>query len=161
MIVLLMGVSGSGKTTIGNLLADTLRWRFYDGDDFHPAANVQKMSSGIPLDDDDRQPWLNALNTLMRECNERNESAVVACSALKNSYREILAKEINDLHFVYLKGDYELIVQRLHSRKGHFMKPGMLRSQFDALEEPGTGVMIEIDAPPHDVVSMIRKALGV
>ncbi|PYS80122.1 MAG: gluconate kinase, partial [Acidobacteria bacterium] len=134
MVIILMGVSGSGKTTIGRRLADELGWKFYDGDDFHPRANVEKMAHGVPLDDEDRAPWLESLRDLIRSCLVRGESAVLACSALKRSYRQYLLIDENVM-LVYLKGDYELIEERLEGRSEHFMKPKMLDSQFDALEE--------------------------
>ena len=125
MVIILMGVSGSGKTTIGRRLADELGWKFYDGDDYHPRANVEKMARGVPLDDDDRAPWLESLRDLIRSCLARGESAVLACSALKRSYRQHLLID-ESVKLVYLKGDYELIEDRLEGRRGHFMKPEML-----------------------------------
>ena len=155
-----MGVSGSGKTTIGRGLADELGWKFYDGDDFHPRANVEKMARGLPLDDDDRAPWLESLRDLIRSCLARGESAVLACSALKRSYREYLLID-ESVRLVYLKGDYELIEERLEGRRGHYMKPKMLDSQFAALEEPRRGLTVDISLPPEKIIETIRSRFGV
>jgi gluconokinase len=160
MVLVVMGVAGSGKTTVGRRLADELGWEFYDADDFHPAANVEKMTRGVPLDDADRKPWLEALGRLVRACLERGASAVLACSALKRSYREhLLVGE--GVKLVYLKGEYGLIRGRLRGRGGHFMKPQMLDSQFDALEEPEPESHFDAAAPPDEIVRAIRGRLGV
>ena len=160
MVIVLMGVAGSGKTTIGRGLADELGWKFYDGDDFHPRANVEKMARGLPLDDDDRAPWLESLRDLIRSCLARGESAVLACSALKRSYREYLLIDEN-VELVYLKGDYELIEGRLEGRRGHYMKPKLLDSQFAALEEPERGLTVDISLPPEKIIETIRSRFGV
>lgn len=160
MFIVLMGVTGSGKTTIGRELARELGWRFYDADDFHPAANVEKMSRGVPLDDDDRAPWLAALRELVRGCVERGENAVLACSALKERYRDYLLID-EDVKLVYLKGDYELIRARLEGRGGHFMKPAMLDSQFAALEEPERALTVDVSWPPAEIIEAVRDGLGV
>ena len=160
MVIVLMGVSGSGKTTVGRGLADELGWKFYDGDDFHPRANVEKMARGEPLDDDDRAPWLESLRDLIRSCLARGESAVLACSALKRSYREYLLID-ESVELVYLKGDYELIEERLEGRRGHYMKPKMLDSQFAALEEPERGLTVDISLPPEKIIGTIRSRFGV
>lgn len=157
--MILMGVAGSGKTTVGRLLAERTGATFYDADDFHPPANVEKMRGGVPLTDEDRMPWLEALRTLVASCLERGERAVLACSALKEKYRERLLVD-ERVKFVYLKGDYELIEQRLKNRGGHFMKREMLDSQFDALEEPRRALHVEIDARPEEIVESIRDGLG-
>jgi len=160
MVIVLMGVAGSGKTTIGRGLADELGWKFYDGDDFHPRANVEKMARGVPLDDEDRAPWLESLRDLIRSCLVRGEGAVLACSALKRSYREYLLID-EAVKLVYLKGDYELIEERLEGRRGHYMKPKMLDSQFAALEEPERGLTVDISLPPEKIIETIRSRFGV
>lgn len=159
MIIVLMGVSGSGKTTVGRLLARQLGWRYYEADEYHSRANVEKMRAGIPLDDDDRGPWLEALRELIRGCLARDESAVLACSALKESYREFLLID-ERVALIYLKVDYEIIQQRLDHRRGHFMNPSLLRSQFDALEEPAADTHVDGSPSPGEVVRAIRARLG-
>ena len=139
MIVILMGVAGSGKTTVGRLLASALGWRFYEGDDFHPRANIDKMQRGIPLTDDDRWPWLQALRQVIDACQAQGTSAVMACSALKQTYRDYLMHGCDEVKLVYLKGSYALLYQRLAQRRGHFMPAGLLTSQFATLEEPCRG----------------------
>ena len=136
MIVVLFGVAGSGKTTIGCLLAHELGWKFYDADEFHPARNVEKMRRGIALTDVDRGPWLKRLRELLRECMARKENAILACSALKKKYRAFL--QLNcEIRWIYLKGEYDLIVDRLEQRRSHFMNANLLRNQFEILEEAG------------------------
>ena len=162
MIILLMGPAGSGKTTVGGLLAAQVSWEFADGDDFHPPANIAKMSRGIPLTDEDRLPWLQSIRDAMQQWQAEGKSAVVACSALKRSYRELLgigpnAKEVK---LVYLKGTYDLLLERLHSRRGHYMKEKMLSSQLADLEEPADALTIDISESPQQIVSEIRKHLG-
>jgi gluconokinase len=159
MVVVLMGVAGSGKTTVGRMLAAATGATFYDADDFHPEANVEKMRRGVPLTDDDRGPWLEALRALVASCLERGERAVLACSALKEEYRERLRVD-GRVRFVYLKGDYELIEARLRGRSGHFMKPQMLESQFDALEEPSHALEVDVAATPEEIVETIKGRLG-
>jgi gluconokinase len=160
MVIILMGVTGSGKTTIGRGLARELGWPFYDADDFHPAANVEKMSRGVPLDDADRAPWLAALRELVRGLVESGGHAVLACSALKKSYRDYLLID-GRVRLVYLKGDDGLIRERLRDRRGHFMEAAMLDSQFAALEEPEGALRVDISPPPAEVVEAIRDGLGV
>lgn len=160
MVIVLMGVAGSGKTTIGRALARELGWKFYDADDFHPAANVGKMRGGVPLDDADRTPWLEALRDLVRACLERGESAVVACSALKEKYRAYLLVD-ETVKLVYLKGDYELIRERLGGRRGHFMRPELLESQFAALEEPGRESHFNVSSTPEEIIEAVRSRLRV
>jgi gluconokinase len=161
MIILLMGVAGSGKTTIGRRLAADLGWRFYDADDFHPPANVAKMAAGTPLTDADRTPWLQALRTRIETSLGSGENAIVGCSALKASYRAILQPRADEpIHFVYLRGSPELLAARLAGRTGHFMKPGMLASQLSTLEEPANALIVDIAQPPADVVADIRKHLS-
>jgi len=159
MVIILMGVSGSGKTTIGQLLAQRLSWTFYDGDDFHPSANVEKMRNGIPLTDDDRDSWLTALQQLIDTLLQQHRSAVLVCSALKHSYRVRLQRHLQDVRFVYLKGDYDLIRQRLATRQGHFMQADLLGSQFATLEEPQGVFTVDIDQSPEAIVACIREAL--
>jgi gluconokinase len=146
MILILMGVSGSGKSTIGQALAQTFDWEFVEADTLHPKENIEKMSQGIPLDDRDRDPWLKAIRQKIVEIQAAGHSAVVACSALKQSYRDILrGNQDEGLHFVYLKGSPKTLKQRLIHREGHFMKADMLDSQFAALEEPAYEIEVNID----------------
>jgi gluconokinase len=152
---LLMGVSGSGKTTIGKALAKKLGWDFYDADDFHTSENKAKMRAGIPLNDNDRVPWLVSLHALISNCLRENKNGVLACSALKESYRHILQSGNQDLLIVYLKGDYDLIWGRMMARSDHYMKPEMLRSQFEALEEPTYGVTVDISHSVEEIVTTI------
>jgi gluconokinase len=160
MIILVMGVSGSGKTTIGSQLAESLHWQFHDADDFHPAANIEKMRRNIPLTDADRQPWLMALQQAIEEWLQAQTNAVLACSALKVEYRQRLC--LSPLvKLVYLKGSFELIQQRLQQRQGHYMKADLLQSQFDTLEEPEAAIQVDIDQPPSAIVAEIRTALNV
>jgi gluconokinase len=160
MFVIVMGVSGCGKSTIGRLLAERLDCPFYDGDDFHPAANIAKMSQGIPLNDEDRAGWLAALADLIRSSLQKGESGVLACSALKQHYRDILRVDDKQVKFVYLKGSYELIKARMLARPGHYMKPGMLDSQFAALEEPVDAVTVSIENSPQEIVSLVLTGLS-
>jgi gluconokinase len=161
MIIILMGVSGSGKTTIGKRLAQALGWPFYDGDQFHPPANVARMQQGIPLTDEDRWPWLRVLRAHIETWLQQDMSAVLACSALKQAYRKYLILHEDEVKLVYLKGNYDLIHERLAQRRDHFMPPGLLASQFAALEEPERGVIVDIVHPPETIVALIREQLGV
>ncbi|MER3480968.1 MAG: gluconate kinase [Meiothermus sp.] len=159
MVVVLMGVAGSGKTTVGRLLAQELGWPFYDADDFHPPENLEKMRSGHPLTEEDRRPWLGALRGLLQEVQARGQNAVLACSALKQSFREALS-EGYEVRFVYLKGSPELIAHRLAKRQGHFFPPELLASQLGALEPPQAGLEADITLPPEAVARLIRETLG-
>ena len=159
MIIIVMGVAGSGKTTIGSRLADELSWKFYDADDFHSESHRAKMSLGIALTDADRAGWLITLKELIAENIQQNISAVLACSALKDSYRNTL-KVDQQVKFIYLKGTYEQIKIRLNKRIGHFMSAGMLDSQFDTLEEPQNTLTIDIAHTPQEIISIIRKGFN-
>jgi len=159
MIVIVMGVVGSGKTTVGQLLAEQLGWGFADADDFHSASNVEKIRRGIALDDDDRRPWLESLRAAINGWIAEKRNFVLACSALKRSYRRELSVG-PDVQFVYLKGSAELIAQRLRSRHGHFAGEQILASQFADLEEPEDAVTVEIAMTPQQIVSEIREKLG-
>jgi gluconokinase len=162
VILIVFGVSGAGKTTIGKLLAEGLGWRFYEADDFHPRANIEKMRSGLPLTDEDRWPWLKLLREQITRSLAAKENAVLACSALKRSYRECL-RVSDDVKFVFLRGNYAQIEKQLRQRQGHFMNPGLLRSQFADLEEPEAGedvLTIELGRTPEELVSEIKTKLG-
>ena len=159
MIVVLMGVSGVGKTTLGRLLAADLGWSFLDADDFHPAANVEKMARGLPLTDADREPWLESLTAALRQRLARGESAVLACSALKQAYRDRLRFDPS-VRFVHLKADPEVIRGRLEQRRGHFFAPELLASQLEALEEPEGALAVDVTEPPEVVVRRIVHGLG-
>jgi gluconokinase len=161
--LVVMGVSGSGKSTIGEKLAQRLGWSYEDGDRFHPPSNVAKMSAGQPLTDEDRWPWLRAIADEIDRVCEAGEHAVIACSALKRAYRGVLVHGRNDVRIIYLKGTQELIASRLAQRKGHFMPPGLLASQFKTLEPPGPDenpVTVSIDAPVETIVDDIVRQLG-
>jgi gluconokinase len=160
MVVILMGVTASGKTTVGHRLAAELRWSFYDADDFHPTANIDKMRRGIPLTDADRWPWLEALRQQVQLCLADGADAVLACSALKDTYRHYLGID-PQVTWVYLKADRELIRQRLQQRHGHFMNPDLLDSQFATLEEPTQGLSLDAAHEPAVIVSAIRQALQI
>lgn len=155
MFIILMGVSGSGKTTVGNALAHELGWTFFDGDDYHPERNVAKMRSGIPLTDEDRMDWLLTLAELISDNLERSEPGVLACSALKQQYRDFLEVDPERVKFVYLKGSREMISARMQDRKDHFMQSGMLDSQFNTLEEPLDALMVDINLCPEEIVKSI------
>lgn len=161
-VIVVMGVSGSGKTTIGALLAGLLHWEFADADAFHPAANVQKMAGGIPLSDEDRRPWLRTIAAWIDERRSVGRHAVVTCSALKRSYRAIIIDGRKDIALVYLKGEKSLIAHRMACRHEHFMPVALLQSQFDTLEEPGPDehpLIVSIDARPHEIAEQIIAAL--
>lgn len=159
MIIVIMGVSGAGKTTVGRVLAHGLGWPFYDADDFHPQANRDKMQRGEPLSDADRLPWLDALHELLAGMALGSRDGVLACSALKQSYRERLAAGVPDLRFVYLRGDASLLRLRLARRSGHFMPIELLQSQLDTLEEPGDALVVDVEPSPESIAATIRQSL--
>jgi gluconokinase len=162
-VLIVMGVSGSGKSTVGALLAARLRWEFADADWFHSTENVDKMHGGIALTDEDRGPWLRALADWIEEMRRAGRHGVLACSALKRRYREVLAGGRPDVRFAYLKGDAQLIARRIATRHEHFMPPALLWSQLDALEAPGPDenpIIVSIDAPPGEIAARILSALN-
>lgn len=153
-VFIVMGVSGSGKTTIGKTLADKLNIPFYDADDFHFQSNINKMKNGHALNDDDRQPWLELLSNKLEQW-EQTTGAVLACSSLKESYRKILAIKVKNLNWVYLKGSFSVIEKRMNNREDHYMKSTLLQSQFDALEEPSYGLHLDIVLNKKDIINHI------
>ena len=159
MVIVLMGVAGAGKTTVGQLLASELGWRFEDADTYHPAANVQKMRNGIPLTDADRVPWLEKLRALISGWIAEGKDAVLACSGLKHSYRKLL-RVAPEVHFAYLKVTPDLLHQRLRARAGHFMTERMIESQLADLEEPENAIVLDGHEPPEKIVGEIRTRLG-
>lgn len=159
MVVILMGVSGSGKTTVGRILARDLGWPFFEGDDFHPQANIDKMARGKALTDEDRRPWLAAIGRQIDALLARGEDAVMACSALKQAYRDRLKAGRACVRFVYLQGSLELIQERLKERRGHYMKAELLASQFQALEEPLGALTVDIRQAPEVIARAIVRAL--
>ncbi len=162
-VIVLMGVSGCGKSTTGKRLSVTLDWPFRDADTFHPPANIAKMSAGEPLDDADRTPWLRAIAAWIDEHRTNGTRAIVSCSALVRRYRDVLIGERSDVGLVYLKGSFALIADRLSRRRGHFMPPELLKSQFDALEPPLTeerALEISVRLPPKAVVEQIMTGFG-
>ncbi len=161
MIILVMGVSGSGKTTVGKLLADNLGWTFSDADAFHSPENVEKMQQGIPLSEADRTPWLQDLQSAIKYWLQENKNVVLACSALKDSYRQFLVVDSNRIKLVYLKGPYQLIQQRLQTRQNHYMSDQLLDSQFNTLEEPLDTIYMDVAQPPQTIVQNIRTALAI
>lgn len=160
MVIILMGVAGAGKTTVGQRLAGALGWRFLEGDDFHPPANVAKMAAGTPLTDEDRLPWLQRLRELITDALARGEDAVLACSALKQSYRVMLTVDPARERWVFLWAPREVIAARLAKRTGHFMPPSLLDSQIATLEAPAEALQVDVTPGPDEVVATIRAKLG-
>jgi gluconokinase len=155
-----MGVAGSGKSTVGSLLARRLGWRFIEADDYHSRSEIEHMHAGQPLSDEERQPWLAKLRQVLVDCVARHENAVLACSALKESYRRELTVDADTVRLVYLKGDPAVIRQRLQRRVGHFARENLLASQYAALEEPGQALTIDIDDAPEQIAQRISDGLG-
>lgn len=160
MVIILMGPMGCGKTTIGKILAEKLGGSFYDGDDFHPEKNVEKMRAGIALTDEDRKLWLENLHGNIQRWLKDKENTILACSALKQAYRDILGVDQNTVRTVYLKGSYELLRKRIEERQHLYMDKNLLRSQLDTLEEPKDGLTVDISAAPEIVVSTIINNLN-
>ena len=159
MIVIVMGVSGTGKTTLGREVATRLDWDFIEGDDYHPEANIEKMRSGIPLNDDDRGPWLERLNKRLNSFQHEGKSVVLACSALKERYRQQLNKGLMNVRYIFLYGDSELIRQRLDARNGHFMPSKLLESQMTTLEPPKNAILIPIHLTTEVQAGLVIEAL--
>jgi gluconokinase len=159
VVVIIMGATGAGKTTIGTMLAAELNWQFADADAFHPPANIEKMSKGIPLNDADRAPWLAAMRKAILEWIAAGKNVVLACSALKRAYREEL-RPSPEVKIVYLKGTYALFAERIHRRHGHFAGEGILAGQFADLEEPDDASTVDAAQPPDQIVAEIRKRLA-
>ncbi len=162
MIVLLMGPAGSGKSTVGKLLAEKLSWSFADGDDFHSPANIEKMSRGVALADEDRIPWLQRIHEAILQWQVQGRNVVLACSALKSSHRDLLGIHSNakEVRLVYLKGSYNLLLERLRSRKGHYMTEQLLASQLADLKEPTDAITFDAAKQPEEIVREIRARLG-
>ena len=159
MVLIVMGVSGSGKTTVGKAIAEQLSWPFHDGDDYHPHANILKMARGEPLGGEDRRPWLLTLQGMIQELLKSGQSAVIACSALRQAYRELLAAG-GRVHFVYLKGSRDLFLSRLAKRKGHFMPPALLDSQIHTLEEPDDAIAVDARLSPQEIAEHVAKRIA-
>jgi gluconokinase len=163
-VVIVMGVSGSGKSTVGGLLASRLHWEFEDADWFHPASNIEKMHEGLPLTDEDRGPWLDAIAAWIDATRQSTGHGVIACSALKRRYRDVLIGDRNDVRLVYLRGDESVIARRIATRHEHFMPPKLLHSQFEALEEPGPDefpIVVSIEPPPREIVARVMSTLEI
>ncbi|GAU02905.1 MULTISPECIES: gluconokinase [Burkholderia] len=163
MILIAMGVSGAGKSRIGEMLAERLSCSYTDGDAFHSAANKEKMHNGIPLTDDDRWPWLRSIREAIEEKQRAGETAVFTCSSLKRSYRDVLRGTDTDVRFVYLKGSFEVLHERLKTRTGHFFDPSLLKSQLDTLEEPGPdeAIVVSIELTPEQIVDQVMLKIDI
>ncbi|BAX59752.1 MULTISPECIES: gluconokinase [Burkholderia cepacia complex] len=163
MILIAMGVSGAGKSRIGEMLAERLSCSYTDGDAFHSAANKEKMHNGIPLTDDDRWPWLRSIREAIEEKQRAGETAVFTCSSLKRSYRDVLRGTDTDVRFVYLQGSFEVLHERLKTRTGHFFDPSLLKSQLDTLEEPGPdeAIVVSIELTPEQIVDQVMLKIGI
>jgi carbohydrate kinase (thermoresistant glucokinase family) len=159
MVLILMGPMGCGKTTIGKMLAAKLGWSFHDGDNFHPERNIEKMRAGIALTDEDRKAWLNKLHANIQRWLREKQNSILACSALKQAYRDMLGVDQNTVRTVYLKGSYELLRKRIEERQHPYMDKNLLRSQLDTLEEPKDGLTVDISATPETIVSIIINRL--
>ncbi|MEM7593315.1 MAG: gluconokinase [Cyanobacteria bacterium P01_A01_bin.83] len=159
MFYIIMGVSGTGKSTIGKLLSDRTGWKFYDADDFHPQSNIDKMKQGIALTDSDRLPWLSGLQQLISNTLNNNQQGILACSSLKLSYRKMLCQDQTGVVFVYLRGSYDCIQSRIEERTGHFMSSSLLKSQFDTLEEPQNALIIDVANTPEVIVEQILSKI--
>ena len=159
--MIVMGVAGSGKTTVGQLLALSLGWQFHDADDLHPPASREKMRNGRALTDDDRRPWLEAVRGLIEGCIAGGTGAVIACSALKQAYRDLIVVNPADVRVVYLRGERSLIEKRLASRRGHFFDRRLLESQFEVLEEPVDAIIEDVSRDPQVIVESIRAKIGI
>ena len=160
MLIIITGVSGVGKTTIGKLLSENIGWAFYEGDDYHTNVNLAKMRNGTPLTDDDRRPWLDALRGKISEIVLHEEDAILSCSALKESYRFRLGSGLKDIVFVYLRGDYQLVQNRISERVGHYMSPDLLSSQYSDLEEPQNAIIVDAALEPMVIISYLKEALS-
>lgn len=159
MIVVVMGVTGSGKTTVGRLLATELGWEFADADAFHSPSNIAKMSQGVALTDEDRWPWLDAMRAAIAQWKADRKDVILGCSALKRAYRETLGIG-GDVRLVYLKGNYEVVAARLQGRSGHFATQAILADQFSTLEEPSDAIEVDVQASPDEIVRRVRTTLG-
>ncbi len=159
-VLILMGPMGCGKTAIGKLLSRKLGWPFYDGDDFHPKTNVDKMRKGISLTDVDRKPWLERLHDKIKHWHRHKESVVLACSALKQTYRDMLGIDQEHVKIIYLKGSYELLRRRVEQREHPYMNTNLLKNQLNTLEEPSDGLWVDISPVPEKIVSSIIESLG-
>ena len=158
--LIVMGVAGSGKTTLGKALETRLAWPFFDADAFHPEANIKKMAAGVSLDDYDRWPWLDSLQQLLYTRQQQGKPSILACSALKAAYRERLSRDLSGLQWVYLQGKYALIEARMQQRQGHYMKAGMLASQFAVLEPPQDALCLDVSLSLEAMVDAVQQQLA-